>query len=366
MAASSPSGASVGEAANARSVKLGVQPYLLPLDHAERRRPVPDRVRDARAPEVVDVARAPDACSLVLAETQSPGRGLGQLGDGPRMSEPPRRLQVDEVGERRTSLVERRGVESALLAGLGLDQRRPGRLGVQPPEQLARVRSEERRELRVVGTACAAPHGRRRLVESDRGLVDARVPRHVEEPRRDRNGVAACSGREALAVPALERAAERVLDALGEGEPCRELTGDLAVHGEHPPHHRTARRQHSGGHHRTQHRRSAVAGAGPGEAGDVVEPRDVDDGELDPRPDVVAVHRGHLVRVRRASGRVHQRGVVRGGELGLGHAREPSEPDGEDRRPERVLERLAGAKICRQRERADQLDRPDAGHALGV
>ena len=68
-----------------------------------------------------------------------------------------------------------------------------------------------------------------------------------------------------------------------------------------------------------------------------------------------------LGRVRRAAEGVQQGDVVGVRELLRRGARELAEPDGEDRRPQRVLERLAGAQVGRERHGADHFGGADLG-----
>ena len=83
----------------------------------------------------------------------------------------------------------------------------------------------------------------------------------------------------------------------------------------------------------------------------------VDQEERGPVADVVAEKLSRLVAVRRAAGRVQQRDVVGVGALGVRGPGERAEADGKDRRAQRVLERLAGAEIGRERQHRHQLGR---------
>ena len=87
----------------------------------------------------------------------------------------------------------------------------------------------------------------------------------------------------------------------------------------------------------------------------------VDEVERGSVRDVVAVEQRRLVPVRRAPRSVEERDVVRVGELARRRSGELAEADGEHGGAQRVLERLPGAEIGRERECTDHLgdtDRP--------
>jgi hypothetical protein len=85
----------------------------------------------------------------------------------------------------------------------------------------------------------------------------------------------------------------------------------------------------------------------------------VDECELGARLDVVPEQLFLLGRVRRAAVGVQQGDVVGVHQLRWREPRELAEADRENRRPERVLERLTGAQIGRYRHRADHLSGTD-------
>ena len=76
-------------------------------------------------------------------------------------------------------------------------------------------------------------------------------------------------------------------------------------------------------------------------------------------PDVVVVHLHRLVPVRRAAGRVQERDVVRVSELLRRRSGELAETDREHGRAQRMLERLPGAEVGREREGTDDLGSAD-------
>jgi len=75
--------------------------------------------------------------------------------------------------------------------------------------------------------------------------------------------------------------------------------------------------------------------------------------------DLVAEHLGIEVRLGRAAGEAKERHVVDGGALALVEADPLGEPDGDDRRPEPVLQRLPHPEIGRERERRRQFRQPE-------
>ena len=80
--------------------------------------------------------------------------------------------------------------------------------------------------------------------------------------------------------------------------------------------------------------------------------------------DVVAEQLRGLVPVRRAPGGVEERDVVRVRELLRRCTGELAEPYGEHGAPQRVLERLTGAEVGREREGTDNLGGADRLLAL--
>ena len=75
--------------------------------------------------------------------------------------------------------------------------------------------------------------------------------------------------------------------------------------------------------------------------------------------DIVVVDLNRLVPVRRAAGRVQQCDVVGFRELLVGCSRQLAEAHREDGSTQRMLERLPGAEVGRERKRADHLGGAD-------
>ena len=83
-----------------------MQAHALPLAGPSGPRLVPDRVRDAEPPEVVDQPGAAQRARLASASPSARAGRRGELRDGARVAERVRRLQVDEVGDRQQRRVD--------------------------------------------------------------------------------------------------------------------------------------------------------------------------------------------------------------------------------------------------------------------
>ena len=178
--------------------------------------------------------------------------------------------------------------------------------------------------------------------------------------RRIGNGIASprASGNPA-SVPAREDVLQRCLDARAEVEPPREPLRDLAHRRE-----RVARPRAGVGDRLLDQRgadlrRPARPDVSPVEREHLRRVGRVDEEERGPVRDVVAVEQRRLVPVRRAPGGVKERDVVRVRELPRRRSGELAEPDGEHGRAQRVLERLPGAEVGREREGTNHLGGAD-------
>ena len=180
--------------------------------------------------------------------------------------------------------------------------------------------------------------------------------------RRIGNGIASPRGvRESPSVPAREDVLERRLDVRAEveppGEPLRHLahrrervTGPRAGVGDRVLDQRGA-----------DLRRAAGPDVGLVEREHLRRVGRVDQEERGSVLDVVAVQLRRLVAVRRAPGGVEERDVVRVRELLRRCSGELAETDREHGGAQRVLERLPGAEVGRERQGTDHLggaDRP--------
>ena len=167
--------------------------------------------------------------------------------------------------------------------------------------------------------------------------------------------------REPASVPAREDVLERRLDVRAELEPAREPLRHLA----HRRERLTGSRAGVGDRLLDQRgadlRRPADADVRPVEREHLRGVGRVDEEERGSVRDVVAVELRRLVPVRRAPGGVEERDVVRVRELLRRRSGELAETDREHGGAQRVLERLPGAEVGRERQRADHLggaDRP--------
>ena len=118
-------------------------------------------------------------------------------------------------------------------------------------------------------------------------------------------------------------------------------------------------------HLRADLRRPAEPDVGPVEREHLRGVGRVDEVEGGPVRDVVAEQLRRLVPVRRAAGGVEERDVVGVGELLRRRSGELAETDREHGGAQRVLERLPGAEVGGDRERADHLGRRGSAAPLG-
>ena len=180
----------------------------------------------------------------------------------------------------------------------------------------------------------------------------------MEKTDRQRERIAA-GVREAPPVPAREDVLERRLNVRVELEPAREALRNLA--------HRRERlaRPRAGVGDRVFDQRSADFWSAAGADGGLVERKHlcgvgrIDQEEGGSVRDVVVVHLQRLVPVRRAPGGVQEGDVVRVRKFLCRRSGELAEPDREHRGAQRMLERLPGTEVGRERERTDHLGGAD-------
>ena len=209
---------------------------------AERPALVPDRVRDAEPAEVVHEPGAAHR-RLELGQPVLDGRARRELGDGVRVTEHVRRLQVDEVRDR-----EQRGVEAPALERdgeyrLGLDHGVPRHDRVEPVEQRGRLGVDEVAEGRVELAAAPFPHERPRALDAADAVRDLDELAELREPRCERDRLAAELPGPALPVPHLVGRAERVQHVVGQLELLAERAGHRGVVIDHVAHLAVAREQ---------------------------------------------------------------------------------------------------------------------------
>ena len=188
------------------------------------------------------------------------------------------------------------------------------------------------------------------------GEEEGDVPRDVQQPHRQGDLVAA-GIREPASVPACEDELERRLDGRAELEPPCESLRHLA--------HRRKRltRSRAGVGDRLRNERlahllrAARPDVRPVEREHLLGVGRVDEEERRSVRDVVVIQLDRLVPVRRAAGGVEERDVVGVDELLRRRSGELAETDCEHRGAQRMLERLPGAEVGRERDRADGLGR---------
>ena len=231
---------------------------------------------------------------------------------------------------------------------------------VQLAEHLVEVPHGELGEPRFVCGAGSTFEDAPCLVGACGGEEEGDVARHVQETHRQRDRIAT-DVRESTSVPAREHVLQRGLDVRAEVEPAGEPLRDFA--------HRRKRvtSPRAGVGDRILDERGADLRSAARADVSLVERKHlrrvgrVDEIERRPVLDVVAVEQRRFVPVRGASRSVEERDVVRVRELSRRGSGELAEADREHGSAQRVLERLPGAEVGRERKGTDHLggaDRP--------
>ena len=268
---------------------------------------------------------------------------------------PVRRLEIDEVGGHLERVVERLALQRA--PGLGLE-REDGvpRLGlVEPLEPGGAVLEEEVGEHRVVGLVPTIAGRGDGSLGREETADRLHVVAQVDDSHRQRDRVAADVPWKALAVPALERAGERLADARPEIEPHHEHVGHFAARRE------VVHRPLVGRLLKHLHDRLALVGGTP--RGRVLEdvahhlggvPGVVDE-RLGPDRDLVAEQGGDLVRMTGAADVTQERDPVGVRPHVVVELRLLAQPAREEAGAQLRLERLAEGVVLRERQRGDEL-----------
>ena len=270
----------------------------------------------------------------------------------------PRCLEAGERGDRPERGVDPLACDPDLRERLGCDRLLPHPRLVQLGEKLVEVLQRDAGEPGLVGSARSTLDDGPGLVGPRRREKEGDIPRHVQQPHRQRDLVAAGVG-EALSVPTSEDELEALLDAGAEVEPPGESLRDLAHRRERGTGPRAGVRDGVLDQRLSDLRAATGADVGAIERQDLGGVGRVDEEERGPMRDVVAVQLRRLVAVRRASGGVEERDVVRVGELLRRHTGELAETDGEEGAAQGMLERLSGAEVGGEREGSDDLGRAD-------
>ena len=355
-AAVTASGARAGACARTRSVRYGCRRTRSRSSAVSGPGALPDRVGHADATDVVDERGPAHGRHGVIVETKTPGGGFGEVGHAGRVPEGPRRLEVREVCDGAADRIELLLAYVAPGRRLGGERRLP-RL-VQVGQQLSRGATEHRGERRVVGRTGPSVHDGDRRLETPGPVEHLGVARERHHARRPADRLTGGAGREALAVPALERLQQAALHSLWESEPLRQPARDFAggrVHlaraplplGEGGRQLGDAARRGD----RTHEPRQLLAAA-----------RGVDRRERRPSSDLVTERCAHHVRVGRAAEVAQLRRVVDDRQLPGLHARRLGEPRGDHARAQRMLERLSHAKVGRERDRGHHLGQAELLH----
>ena len=144
----------------------------------------------------------------------------GELGDGARVAERVRRLQVDEVRDRQQRRVELLVGERDRERRLGVDHGVPGADRVEVGEQLGRLGVDEVAERRDrTGRRARSRASARAASTPPMRCATSTNSAELREPRGDRDRLARQLAGPALAVPLLVGRAER-LEHLGGSSSC--------------------------------------------------------------------------------------------------------------------------------------------------
>ena len=207
-----------------------------PFTGAERPRLVPDRVGDAEPAEIVHETGTPQRANLRIRQSELGAGGRRQVSDRSGMPKRVRRLEVDEVRDRRERVVKTITGQHHRQSGLGVDHRVPGRDRVEARQdrlRLARHQLGERRVELLAATPLRELPCRLHAADPER---DLRELGQLGDTRRQRDLLALQLAWPAVPVPLLVGAAERLEHIVGQPEllaqrPCdRGVVGDHAVH----------------------------------------------------------------------------------------------------------------------------------------
>ena len=183
----------------------------------------------------MDQTGAPQRADLGLGQAELLGGGRHELGDGLRVAERVRGLEVDEVRDRAQRGVEAITGQHDRERRLGADHRVPGRDRIQPGQDLVGVAIHDLGERGVELLAGALAGELPRRVHAADAMCDLDVLGQHRHPRCQRHLLSAELARPAASVPHLVRAAQRVehvdrqLELLAQRPRDRGVVGDHVV-----------------------------------------------------------------------------------------------------------------------------------------
>ena len=276
-----------------------------------------------------------------------------------------RRLEIDEVGGHDQCRIERFAFEHAVRLGLERQHGVP-RLGrAKPVKPFTGVREEHVDQRRIVGAIAAVTGGLDRAIGREDAGDRFHVLAQVHDAHRQRDRLALHMVGMAVTVPALEGAAQGILDADGKAERLHEHHRHFAAGGEvvDDP---FIRRLLEPAHGFCLLLRCL---AGRGERDDVAHDLrrvcGVVNQRLAANRDLVAEHGGDFVCVTGAADVAQQRHPVDG----LTHvgfeSRAFADPRREQAGAELRFERLAECVVLRQGERGDEFTEAEGGAQNG-
>ena len=299
--------------------------------------------------------RAAERGDGFLGEPEHPG-GVGrELRAATAVPAHVRRLEVDEVGGDGQGVVELLAGQHAVRLGLEGEHGVPRLDLAELIEPAASMRDEQVGERRVVRAVAAIAGGLEGVVRREQAADRLHVVAEVHDAHRERDRLALRMGGIAVAVPALEREAQRFANVGAEVEPLHEHVGHLA------PGREVVDRPLAG--RLLDHLDDLVsllrAAAGRREGHDVAHHlrgiRGVVDERLGANRDLVAEDGGDLVGVAGAADVPQQRHPVGGLAHLLVEPRGLADPRREQARPQLRLERLTERVVLRKRQRGDEL-----------
>ena len=150
------------------------------------------------------------------------------------MPEEVRRLEVDEVRDRKQRVVDVLPYEHDRERRLGIDHRAPDADGVEPRQDHVAFGLDQAGEHRVEVPTAPLPGELPRGVHASESVRDLDVLGHLRHPGRERDVVSLELAGPAAAVPALVRRTDRLDDLVRQRELLRHRAGDRGVVGDHP------------------------------------------------------------------------------------------------------------------------------------
>ena len=214
--------------------QVGIEANALPLACPERPGLVPDRIRHPEAAEVVDEPGPAQCLLLVGTEAEDAAGGRGELGYRGCMTERVRRLQVNEIRDRKQRAVDLLARELHSEARLGVDDGVPGADRVEPHQQHLPLPRDEIRQDRIELRSGTVPSERLGRLDTTDPVRDLHELCDLREPRGKRYLVARAPPRPPTPIPGLVGGAEGIQHLLAQAELLTQRPRHRRVVGDHP------------------------------------------------------------------------------------------------------------------------------------